>query len=177
MTQDHNFLKMKLSVMPTLTFFFLYSGQVNNKLPFPLLFITSNASSFSRGGFAFCSPWLVKPELLGITVCGKLEWRRSRARASGSRGAAWVLSFSSAGHALPLSQHSWTGHAVLKSLSRVRLLVTPWTVAYQALSLSVSGLPFPSQGIFPTQGLNPGLPHCRQTVYRLSCQGSLAYTK
>ena len=28
------------------------------------------------------------------------------------------------------------------------------------------------QGIFPTQGLNPGLPHCRQTLYRLSHQGS-----
>ena len=28
------------------------------------------------------------------------------------------------------------------------------------------------QGIFPTQGSNPGLPHCRQTLYRLSHQGS-----
>ena len=28
------------------------------------------------------------------------------------------------------------------------------------------------QGIFPTQGLNPGLPHCRQTLYCLSYQGS-----
>ena len=28
------------------------------------------------------------------------------------------------------------------------------------------------QGIFPTQGLNPGFPHCRQTLYRLSHQGS-----
>ena len=28
------------------------------------------------------------------------------------------------------------------------------------------------QGIFPTQGLNLGLPHCRQTLYRLSHQGS-----
>jgi len=28
------------------------------------------------------------------------------------------------------------------------------------------------QGIFPTQGLNPGLPHCRQILYRLSHQGS-----
>ena len=25
------------------------------------------------------------------------------------------------------------------------------------------------QGIFPTQGLNPGLPHCRRILYRLSC--------
>ena len=28
------------------------------------------------------------------------------------------------------------------------------------------------QGILPTQGLNPGLPHCRQILYQLSCQGS-----
>ena len=28
------------------------------------------------------------------------------------------------------------------------------------------------QGIFPTQGLNPGLPHCRWTLYHLSHQGS-----
>ena len=28
------------------------------------------------------------------------------------------------------------------------------------------------QGIFPTQGLNPGLPHCRWILYRLSDQGS-----
>ena len=34
------------------------------------------------------------------------------------------------------------------------------------------GLPFPSPGIFPTQGLNPGPPHRRQTLYLLSHQGS-----
>ena len=28
------------------------------------------------------------------------------------------------------------------------------------------------QGIFPTQGLNPGLPHCRWIVYQLSHKGS-----
>ena len=28
------------------------------------------------------------------------------------------------------------------------------------------------QGIFPTQGLNPGLPHCRQILYHLSHWGS-----
>ena len=28
------------------------------------------------------------------------------------------------------------------------------------------------QGIFPTQGLNPGLPHCRWILHRLSHQGS-----
>ena len=28
------------------------------------------------------------------------------------------------------------------------------------------------QGIFPTQGLNPGLPHCRHILYQLSHKGS-----
>ena len=28
------------------------------------------------------------------------------------------------------------------------------------------------QGIFPTQGLNPGLPHCRWILYHMSHQGS-----
>ena len=33
------------------------------------------------------------------------------------------------------------------------------------------------QGIFPTQGSNPGLPHHRQTLYPLSHQGSLGSLK
>ena len=54
----------------------------------------------------------------------------------------------------------------VKSVSRVWLFATPWTVAYQAppsMGFSRqeywSGLPFPSPGIFPTQGSNLGLPH------------------
>ena len=35
------------------------------------------------------------------------------------------------------------------------------------------GCHFLLKGIFPTQGSNPGLPHCRQTLYCLSHQGSL----
>ena len=35
-----------------------------------------------------------------------------------------------------------------------------------------SGLPFPSPGDVPTQGLNPGLLGCRQTLHCLSHQGS-----
>ena len=34
------------------------------------------------------------------------------------------------------------------------------------------GCHFLLQGIFPTQGSNPSLPHCRQTLYCLSHQGS-----
>ena len=35
------------------------------------------------------------------------------------------------------------------------------------------GSHFLLQGVFPTQRSNPGLPHCRQTLYRLSHQGLL----
>ena len=34
------------------------------------------------------------------------------------------------------------------------------------------GCRFLLQGIFPTQGSNPGLSYCKQTLYRLSHQGS-----
>ena len=94
----------------------------------------------------------------------------------------------------------------VKSLNRVRLLATPWTVAHQAppsMGFSRqeywSGVPgkvaqlcptlWPYglyspwnslgqntgvgslsllQGIFPTQGSNPSLPHCRWILYQLS---------
>ena len=51
----------------------------------------------------------------------------------------------------------------VKSLSRVQLFVTPWTVAYQApppMRFSRqeywSGLPFPSPGDLPDPGIEPG---------------------
>ena len=51
----------------------------------------------------------------------------------------------------------------VKSLSCVRLFVTPWTVAYQApQSVEFSrqeywnGLPFPSPGDLPNPGMEPG---------------------
>ena len=34
------------------------------------------------------------------------------------------------------------------------------------------GSRFPLQGIFLTQGSNPGLPHCRQILYQLRHHGS-----
>ena len=50
----------------------------------------------------------------------------------------------------------------VKSLSRVRLFATPWTVAHQApLSMGFSrqeywsGLPFPSPGYLPDPGIQP----------------------
>ena len=58
-----------------------------------------------------------------------------------------------------------SGGGKVKSLSRVRLFATPWTVAYQApLSMGFSrqeywsGLPFPSPGDLPDPGIEPRSP-------------------
>ena len=42
---------------------------------------------------------------------------------------------------------------------------------YSRLCIGVGSLSF-LQGIFPTQGSNPGLPQCRQILHQLSYQGS-----
>ena len=59
-----------------------------------------------------------------------------------------------------------------KSLSRVGLFVTPWTIQSMDFSRSEVGSLSLLQRIFPAQGSNPGLPHCRQILYHLSYQGS-----
>ena len=82
---------------------------------------------------------------------------------------------------LTLYRRQWFLLKEVNSLSRVWLFATPWTIAYQVpQSTEFSGksagvgtlLHFLLQGIFLTQGSNPGLLYCRQTLYHLSHQGS-----
>ena len=62
-----------------------------------------------------------------------------------------------------------------KSLSPVQLFATPWTLYSlwnsPGQNTGVGSLPL-LQGIFLTQGLNPGLLHCRQIFYQLSHKGT-----
>ena len=48
-------------------------------------------------------------------------------------------------------------------------LYSPWNSPGQNTRAGSHSL---LQGIFPTQGLNSGLPHCRQILYQLSHQGN-----
>ena len=68
-------------------------------------------------------------------------------------------------NAKELSNHTNALISQVKSLSRVRLFATPWTVAYQAppsMGFSRqeywSGLPFPSPGDLPDPGIEPRSP-------------------
>ena len=68
---------------------------------------------------------------------------------------------------------------VLCCFSHVRLCATLWSLAHRLLCPWDSpgkntgvGCHALLQGIFPTQGSNPGLTHCRWILYLLSHQGS-----
>ena len=74
------------------------------------------------------------------------------------------------------TEAKWSGLFVSDSvrphgLQPTRLLC-PWDFLGNSTGVDCH---FLLQAIFPTQGSNPGLPHCRQTLYRLSHQGSLRY--
>ena len=92
-------------------------------------------------------------------------------------GAYWVLSVASSGccmsqscvFSINIDHFCCTFFPIhwseVKSLSRVRLFATPWTVAYQApRSMEFSrqeywsGLPFPSPGYFPNPEIEPRSP-------------------
>ena len=77
-------------------------------------------------------------------------------------------------HTQSVNTHMKVKKMKVQSLSRVRLFATPWTVAYQAPQFMDfsrqeywTGLPFPSPRDLPYPGINPGLPHCGQTLYHL----------
>ena len=70
------------------------------------------------------------------------------------------------GKTISLTRRTFVGKVQTNvSLSRIRLFVTPWIVAYQApLSMGFSrqeywsGLPFPSPGDLPDLGIEPVSP-------------------
>ena len=78
---------------------------------------------------------------------------------------------------IPVDRGAWraTVHGVAKSRTRLSdftftfKLYSPWNSLGQNAGVGSRLL---LQGIFPIQGLNPGLPHCRKILYQLSHQGS-----
>ena len=81
----------------------------------------------------------------------------------------------------PLGQPQWWIHVINTAKSESERwsvvsdslwphgLYSPWNSPGQNTGVGSHSL---LQGIFPTQGSNPGLPHCRWILYQLSHQGS-----
>ena len=59
--------------------------------------------------------------------------------------------------------------SVVSNSLRPHGLYSPWNSLGQKTGVGSLSL---LQGIFPTQGLNPGFPHCRRILYQLSHRGS-----
>ena len=59
--------------------------------------------------------------------------------------------------------------SVMSNSLRPHGLYSPWNSWGQNTGVGSLSL---LQGIFPDQGLNPGLPHCRQILYQLNHKGS-----
>ena len=60
-------------------------------------------------------------------------------------------------------------HSILSDFLWPHGPYSPWNSPGQHTGVGSLSL---LQGIFPTQGLNPGLPHCRWILYQLSHKGS-----
>ena len=60
-------------------------------------------------------------------------------------------------------------HSVMSNSLQPHGLYSPWNSLAQNTGMGSLSL---LQGIFPTQGSNPGLLHCRQILYQLSHKGS-----
>ena len=60
-------------------------------------------------------------------------------------------------------------HSVMSDSLRPHGLCSPWNSPGQNTGVGRLSL---LQGIFPTQGSDPGLPHCRQIIYQVSHKGS-----
>ena len=56
-------------------------------------------------------------------------------------------------------------HSIISDSLRPHRVCSPWNSPGQNTGVGNLSL---LQGIFPTQGSNPGLPHCRQILYQLS---------
>ena len=81
----------------------------------------------------------------------------------------WVLIAQRGSASLKVSMWVSESCSVVSDFLQPHGLHSTWNSPGQNTSV---GSPSLLQGIFPTQRLNPGLPHCRQILYQLSHKGS-----
>ena len=103
------------------------------------------------------------PHILNLSPhLSSYQWRFATETAGSNPGnlysSSWIFSLSET-----------ESHSVLSEFLSAHGLYSPWNPPGQKSGV---GSLFLLQGIFPTQGSNPGLPHCRQILYQLSRTGS-----
>ena len=89
------------------------------------------------------------------------------ASARQARAAVFLPSLSAAHKDISISESE--SHSVVSDSLQPHGLYSPWNSPGQNTGVGSLSL---FQGIFPTQGSNPGLPHYGQSLYQLSHKGS-----
>ena len=125
---------------------------------------------------SLCDPMDCSPpgsSVLGILQARILQWvtmPSSRGRSPGTKPKSSALQVDSLPPANPwITVNESESCSVVSDSSWPHGLYSPWNSPGQNTGVGSLSL---LQGIFPTQGLNPGLPHCRQILYQLSHKGS-----
>ena len=123
------------------------------------------------GFISFRIDWFDCPAVQGTL---KSLFQHHSSKASILRCSAFFMvqhshAYMTAGKTIALTRQTFVGtvHGILYSLWSS--LYSPWNSPGQNTGVGRLSL---LQGIFPTQGSNPGLLHCRQILYQLSDQGS-----
>ena len=132
---------------------------------------------------------LQKPNQKSCVACTQGKWRKTVWKPWMPCFSMWTLFpqpterqqrlFLNKGNGVLCAPEQWHDPATLglgntQSLNHVRLFATPQTAACQApLSMGILQARILEWVAMPsTQGLKPGLPHCRWILYHLSHQGS-----
>ena len=130
-------------------FLFFYSSFEGEFILTYCFFIETNT--------AFCNLfWSSKPWI--PTLLSKMTSQAKRLTTGTDRGRTWVFSFQK----FRLKSVNCVKVAQLCPTLWLHGVDSPWNSLGQNTGLGSLSL---LQRIFPTQGLNPGLPHCRQILY------------
>ena len=123
----------------------------------------------------FWTSWSVAnqaPLSMGIFQGIILEWIAMLFSRESSQPRDWTWVFCIAGRFFTIWA-TWErvseSRSVVSDSLRPHGLYSPWDSPGQNTGVGSLSL---FQGIFPTQGSNPGLPHCGQILYHLSLQGN-----
>ena len=122
----------------------------------------ASAASLSSGETTRFREWLAGPGLRwqtpGLGSWGWISWITLG-----------LMTMDLAASGPSLSQGENESRSVLSNSLGCHGLCSPWCSPGQNTGVGSLSL---LQGIFPTQGVNPSLPHCRRILYQLSHKGS-----
>ena len=111
---------------------------------------------------------MILPKPAFLIICTSVKWLQILALIINPESLNFSISTTISRHLAYVKNESESHSAMSHSL-RPHGLYSLWNSPGQNTRVGSCSL---LEGVLPTQGLDPGLPHCRQILYQLSHQGS-----